>query len=259
MFNFKRHAPRERVSWNMSIALSEKTTSLVTLHVSVWVEMKPCLELFACAEVTLHVSVWVEMNWKFLCKRRARSRSTWACELKCFKYIIWQSELKVTLHVSVWVEILFAFFIFSPFLSRSTWACELKYFSNNYIVTGIVSRSTWACELKWQRKSLQRKNLQVTLHVSVWVEMSSIASKVISHFVTLHVSVWVEIEKWQSSNSVSMQSRSTWACELKCKNRAHRTYLQSHAPRERVSWNLFNSCTIFSSPVTLHVSVWVEI
>ena len=127
--------------------------------------------LWKMQKVTLHVSVWVEMNWKFLCKRRARSRSTWACELKCFKYIIWQSELKVTLHVSVWVEILFAFFIFSPFLSRSTWACELK----------CCTCYSW----QW--------GYRVTLHVSVWVEIQNLLTHVNNIFVTLHVSVWVEI------------------------------------------------------------------
>ena len=176
------------------------------------------------------------MNWKFLCKRRARSRSTWACELKCFKYIIWQSELKVTLHVSVWVEILFAFFIFSPFLSRSTWACELK----------CCTCYSW----QW--------GYRVTLHVSVWVEIQNLLTHVNNIFVTLHVSVWVEIVvdlfaraiaesrstwacelKWQrkSLQRKNLQSRSTWACELKWRWRWKRWQTWSHAPRERVSWN----------------------
>ena len=32
-----------------------------------------------------------------------------------------------------------------------------------------------------------------------------------------------------------------------------------HAPRERVSWNFSNNVCSFAPPVTLHVSVWVEI
>ena len=56
-----RHAPRERVSWNLNLALRNKN-AVVTLHVSVWVEID-----FSDAErqehgVTLHVSVWVEIR-----------------------------------------------------------------------------------------------------------------------------------------------------------------------------------------------------
>ena len=59
--------------------------------------------------------------------------------------------------------------------------------------------------------------------------------------VTLHVSVWVEIlvENLFSFRNVS---RSTWACELKyqCCDFVN-DYMQSHAPRERVSWNFLKS------------------
>ena len=55
--------------------------------------------------------------------------------------------------------------------------------------------------------------------------------------VTLHVSVWVEIQKFVANS---------WL-------------FSSHAPRERVSWNVNTIFVIFIYPVTLHVSVWVEI
>ena len=55
------HAPRERVSWNSSIPTVIKY-SLVTLHVSVWVEMPFITSYKTGIYVTLHVSVWVEMN-----------------------------------------------------------------------------------------------------------------------------------------------------------------------------------------------------
>ena len=59
---------------------------LVTLHVSVWVEIETCtfgaVRLFP---VTLHVSVWVEMR----------------------KSVALPYSTSVTLHVSVWVEIFF--------------------------------------------------------------------------------------------------------------------------------------------------------
>ena len=100
-------------------------------------------------------------------------------------------------------------------------------------------------------------------------------------YVTLHVSVWVEMTTWKSWQIFSVShaprervswnawyvmqirelqvSRSTWACELKLKNSATQAepivsrstwacelkYVKlwlvsrgfSHAPRERVSWN----------------------
>ena len=53
------HAPRERVSWNA------------------WYVMQ-IREL----QVTLHVSVWVEIKYILFDEFMTRSRSTWACELK---------------------------------------------------------------------------------------------------------------------------------------------------------------------------------
>ena len=78
------HAPRERVSWNLTLRRQTKE-KMVTLHVSVWVEMKIFTILTAPEMVTLHVSVWVEIFLRF--------------PFFAIKY--------VTLHVSVWVEITF--------------------------------------------------------------------------------------------------------------------------------------------------------
>ena len=79
---------------------------LVTLHVSVWVEIIsdafPVTDVYI---VTLHVSVWVEMKIKYFLSEPA----------------------KVTLHVSVWVEIDSFSVNFELSKSRYTWACELKY------------------------------------------------------------------------------------------------------------------------------------
>ena len=98
--------------------------------------------------------------------------------------------------------------------------------------------------------------------------------------VTLHVSVWVEIKIWLIKFR-SLQSRSTWACELKLISSGHWAPTNGHAPRERVSWNVpTNKLGIKEEchaprervswntsaekiaeklAVTLHVSVWVEI
>ena len=98
--------------------------------------------------------------------------------------------------------------------------------------------------------------------------------------VTLHVSVWVEIISTFNCLNV-LRSRSTWACELKLIvfpstlnsashaprervswNTQNLTTLEakwSHAPRERVSWNCMTTSWLTRVVVTLHVSVWVEI
>ena len=102
----------------------------------------------------------------------------------------------------------------------------------------------------------------VTLHVSVWVEII-ISEKMIlwKSTVTLHVSVWVEIQCYFKEAYPDEESRSTWACELKCLWFGKgKIWGERHAPRERVSWNVFPSpVAIEICPVTLHVSVWVEI
>ena len=97
------HAPRERVSWN-TILLSATAKATVTLHVSVWVEMK--------LPITL--------------KSLSSSRSTWACELKYVNGGGRSVENYVTLHVSVWVEMYWIYSRLTVKQSRSTWACELK-------------------------------------------------------------------------------------------------------------------------------------
>ena len=144
-------------------------------------------------------------------------------------------------------------------MSRSTWACELKYYTFVYTYFRYMSRSTWACELKF--------------YTVLW--------PAIALLVTLHVSVWVEMTRLRLLLTMAM-SRSTWACELKLFIVYIPELSVRHAPRERVSWNIpKNSCTIgeighaprervswnafiFLSCdccilVTLHVSVWVEI
>ena len=147
--NCTRHAPRERVSWNsdkiMCIHLlfvtlhvsvwveiremrSKTIEAIVTLHVSVWVEITPFLDFVGRFSVTLHVSVWVEIEspkkmWWWL-----QSRSTWACELKYLKIPHYNHQHR----------------------SRSTWACELKYFTLFNVYNSPKSRSTWACELKYK-------------------------------------------------------------------------------------------------------------
>ena len=142
------HAPRERVSWNTAI-LQIARNSRVTLHVSVWVEMKLIASNLKKSTVTLHVSVWVEILFVSFSALSRPSRSTWACELKLHGCWWNDSRNVVTLHVSVWVEITMQWLDFSTLGSRSTWACELKSYGSPSYIRWIASRSTWACELKF--------------------------------------------------------------------------------------------------------------
>ena len=106
-----------------------------------------------------------------------------------------------------------------------------------WIFLGIISsRSTWACELKYHTKADKAAWKQVTLHVSVWVEIQTRGLFRERLGVTLHVSVWVEIER-SFFATISIRSRSTWACELKYNLRYRHMESGRHAPRERVSWN----------------------
>ena len=141
-------------------------------------------------------------------------------------------------------------------MSRSTWACELKYY---YANLGFID----LCHAPRERVSWNPYYFRVeigdrvTLHVSVWVEIYIHLIVTLLLAVTLHVSVWVEILASKAISHFSM-SRSTWACELKLNIYFLTNLWPGHAPRERVSWNLFPFNVALKNSVTLHVSVWVE-
>ena len=142
------------------------------------------------------------------------SRSTWACELK-LKIVRQNQETE---------------------LSRSTWACELKLdtlhlFSRTKSSHAPRERVSWNVDdssidaytdvtlhvsvwVEIQDHQVSRLHFEVTLHVSVWVEIVRAFKEMADDFVTLHVSVWVEI-LFLPVNFQYQQSRSTWACELK--------------------------------------------
>ena len=126
--------------------------------------------------------------------------------------------------MSVWVEIFAVIKAFAENIchaprERVSWNLAMY----NAEFTQTLSRSTWACELKCgdiQQRHMERR---VTLHVSVWVE--------ILYFFTFKAIIW---------------SRSTWACELKFAPFPKFVPHISHAPRERVSWNLVYSAVKLS-------------
>ena len=188
--------------------------------------------------VTLHVSVWVEIDVPLVLR-------PW--------------EL-VTLHVSVWVEI-FCDALFADDSAshapreRVSWNSAMDKQCTAAYSHAPRERVSWNC---WYCKHAVPKS-DVTLHVSVWVEMLELSLKqyiiwrhaprervswncprVVNYqhtIVTLHVSVWVEIGRYQRQcklHNVTLHV-SVWV-EMAC-----------------LPWHF----SIFS--VTLHVSVWVEI
>ena len=109
---------------------------------------------------------------------------------------------------------------FADHESRSTWACELKWNEKHWESCGKGSRSTWACELKSLFPPVKKKGIDVTLHVSVWVEIFETVITLcdaISHAPRERVSWNLEWFHWSCD---SLPSRSTWACELKLSIRA---------------------------------------
>ena len=188
--------------------------------------------------VTLHVSVWVEIQWMFLSGIALLSRSTWACELKLSTKIILPTLSIVTLHVSVWVEIAVLIEI-EPLLAchapreRVSWNAELIHKIRKHFSHAPRER------VSWNRESTQR--IFTRMSRSTWA----------CELKFKDLSIWV---------NALMTSRSTWACELKCHIEfTDEKLLKSHAPRERVSWNLDILAMKSVYSVTLHVSVWVEI
>ena len=186
------HAPRERVSWNVSCVLSMfETPSHAPRERVSW--NTRCANYSKNSNVTLHVSVWVEIDRWSVSNCHFQSRSTWACELKWphgrisrysqrghaprervswnYKYYFRQRITKCHApreRVS-WNPSLYQCKVI--FVSRSTWACELKFISLLPFNGSMVSRSTWACELKLVGQPWFFPKLNVTLHVSVWVEI----------------------------------------------------------------------------------------
>ena len=143
---------------------------------------------------------------------------------------------RVTLHVSVWVEI-----ENRPTKSRNgVGHAPRERVSWNYIAEAsrakVFSHAPRE-RVSWNEINLAHtRSLQVTLHVSVWVEIYKIIFRNFKSIVTLHVSVWVEIICdffWCIHKIVTLHvsvwveifvigkgfllfgSRSTWACELK--------------------------------------------
>ena len=186
------HAPRERVSWNFSNNVCS-FAPLVTLHVSVWVEISRYYFNRCILKVTLHVSVWVEIILPIAyLKKSLSSRSTWACELK---FPVTNSQKFITCHAPR-ERVSWNFLLTQIYQIIKGHAPRERVSWNGSLLTSMVmksmSRSTWACELKLFTVFIGFVTDNVTLHVSVWVEMTK-AFPILA----------------------TLRSRSTWACELK--------------------------------------------
>ena len=166
-----------------------------------------------CIFVTLHVSVWVEMKTLLIWASRfwshaPRERVSWNCLSR--QYIFYYI---VTLHVSVWVEIHVYVTILWYFRSRSTWACELKFpvwhllseYSSHAPRERVSWNVTYLLYTVFHCRHAPRERVSWNHKVRWLVSLL---------LVTLHVSVWVEITRMVNVED-NKKSRSTWACELK--------------------------------------------
>ena len=209
-----RHAPRERVSWNW-VRRRIMSFLIVTLLVSVWVEITDYGRRLIPLYVTLLVSVWVEILLKSpIVFTYLSSRSSWACELKWMRgevngnllqshapreRVSWNNRLH-------WR---FCWHIRHAPRERVSWNLRHLMYWHLQQVTLLVS--VWV-EIK--RYSNHWRSQSVTLLVSVWVEIQGIRAVCSLVRVTLLVSVWVEIMQ-QRLRRLLLTSRSSWACELK--------------------------------------------
>ena len=164
----------------------------VTLHVSVWVEMltRPLKSFYFV--VTLHVSVWVEIP-----KRYYKAWSQW-----------------VTLHVSVWVEISFRFY--HKWRNKVTLHVSVWVEMQKLVIERIKTRCHAPRErVSWNIIKVYKQNKKKGHAPRERVSWNIVdGCRVTTEDVTLHVSVWVEIFN-ASSTTIEGVSRSTWACELK--------------------------------------------
>ena len=132
--------------------------------------------------VTLHVSVWVEMKRGDNNAGVYASRSTWACELKWLLPPPATFSTKVTLHVSVWVEMRpppkhpLQQLRHAP-RERVSWNPLETTF------TAVTPRHAPRERVSWNDSSTFLAGIFcVTLHVSVWVEISTLTPLLLQRF-----------------------------------------------------------------------------
>ena len=164
----------------------------VTLHVSVWVEIHHSVLLFYRHTSRSTWACELKCAWEPFPRWPIPSRSTWACELKWFlSFYPHQSDI-VTLHVSVWVEMLEFENVKKIKASRSTWACELKFTPPQ--IQDTQSRHAPRERVSWNHKLVRRLVEQLGHAPRERVSWNCNGEVIVPlREVTLHVSVWVEI------------------------------------------------------------------
>ena len=207
----------------------------VTLHVSVWVEIRSNNSAFASI---MSRSTWAcELKFDDLngMTTEQQSRSTWACELKCARIcgalhrwrhaprerVSWNYHFCKHYHILVG---------HAP-RERVSWNALADF------ATGWIKGHAPRERVSWNASHTDTGIISdVTLHVSVWVEMSP---EVVIYTIVSSRSTWACELKSQIQNYrlPANLSRSTWACELKFSICRVTEWQWRHAPRERVSWN----------------------
>ena len=186
------HAPRERVSWNLTCI---SVNDICTSSRSTWaceLKSKICLPISTTFSSRSTWACELKLLLVFPTVAPCTSRSTWACELKC---MVCNANPRVT-------------------RSRSTWACELKYQRLAFFLSFLSSRSTWACELKWK---ICTQSFKTLCHAPrERVSWNSIVH-LLNHLQNCHAPR--ERVSWNFNLKrgvrIIFKSRSTWACELK--------------------------------------------
>ena len=257
--NCSSHAPRERVSWNnISWALLRNST----LSRSTWAcELKSERSSFS-GMVIASRSTWAcELKSQYLrCSFQAprhapRERVSWNCDklFWVFRSVCHAPRERVSWNVCAFLTENFAR-SHAPrervSWNSNSWRCyryRIRHAPRERVSWNFqptihqriaTSRSTWACELKSRISRSPQVGRQVTLHVSVWVEIGRLSHSALR--LSGSRSTWACELKFDGKGvkNENVTSRSTWACELKCMSSgAGACALSRHAPRERVSWN----------------------
>ena len=190
------------------------TTSSVTLHVSVWVEIK-CWN--SCDVATSHAPR-ERVSWNFkICKMHCISRSHAPRERVSWNLLKLYDNIYQKSHAP---------------RERVSWnLCSRQ---NKSLSTGHAPRE----RVSWNIPATNSHNFSPCHAPRERVSWNlGDNSYLVFSLVTLHVSVWVEIGDY-TMTMFNITSRSTWACELKLVSISCVSVLVRHAPRERVSWNI---------------------
>ena len=189
-----------------------------------------------CQLVTLHVSVWVEIRSMGFWRGLYKSRSTWACELKfcqLFPCQLWHGHApRERVSWNAPPPSLIDFLKRHAPRERVSWnSCPERQSGGQS-----SSRSTWACELKFDitQSEVARWCHAPRERVSWNLPCRWAVKRICSHAPRERVS-WNQMisKKYGSGLCHAPRERVSWNIIYN----THKPLTTSHAPRERVSWN----------------------